>query len=422
MPALLAAAPAVFSDAFAVQLAHRLRGPDYRSGPAPAWLDERLAARGTTIDIVVREELQRQGTSSATIRNAINSLRLIAAMDWTEFFERVCRSMSVLATSGAFREMDFPTRNLYRTAVEELARGSRHSEVEIARNAVAAASGGDGGRQADPGYYLFAGGRPGFEASIRYRPKPSAWLRRGCRALGVAGYAITVVAIAAAFVAGPLLLLHVLGIACPWLALLGIAGFVPASDAAMACVNRLVTFAFGATTLPGLALRAGIPAPLRTLVAVPTMLTSAASIAEQVARLEVHHLASQDGEVHFALLSDWADGPAEHADTDAALLAAATAGIERLNDLHGPGTRRGPFLPAASPPGLERGRGRLDRLGAQARQAARAEPPVARRQRYELHRLRRSCRPACATWSRSTRTRGCRVTRCGGWSASLPIR
>ena len=96
-------------------------------------------------------------------------------------------------------------------------------------------------------------------------------------------------------------------------------------------VNAGVTRAIPATFLPALELRQGVPADLRTLVAVPVMLTSARSIAEQIETLEIHHLASLEGDVHFALLSDWADAPAETQAADAALLALASDGIARLN-------------------------------------------------------------------------------------------
>jgi len=43
------------------------------------------------------------------------------------------------------------------------------------------------------------------------------------------------------------------------------------------------------------------------MVVMPMLLTSRASIDEQVKQLEVHHLASRDGDLCFALLSDWVD-------------------------------------------------------------------------------------------------------------------
>ncbi len=337
------------NDAFAVQLEHRLRGQDPKEDPALAWLDRGLAARGTTIDIVVRDELAQQSAFTATIRNIINSLRLIAGIDWTEAFERVCIIDGVLAGQGCFLEMDFPTRNLYRTAIEELGRGSAHTELDIARLAIAAAKKNAAGaapenRGSDPGYHLLAGGRPALERATGFRPSMRARLKRACRMLGIGGYGTAIVALASLFLAPPIWLCAHAGIGALWLVLLGVPGFVMASDAAVACINRLAMWVFGATYLPGLELRAGIPAALRTLVAVPTLLTTPKSIAEQVARLELHFLASQDGALHFALLSDWTDSATEHAAGDEALLAAASDGIARLNRLHGPATGGDRFL------------------------------------------------------------------------------
>jgi cyclic beta-1,2-glucan synthetase len=152
--------------------------------------------------------------------------------------------------------------------------------------------------------------------------------------LGIRGYGAAVVTLALAFEAVPLRLAWQAGAGTLALIVLGAAGYVLASDAAVACINRLAVWAFGATSLPGMSLEVGIPAALRTLVAVPVLLTTQAEIEGLVARLEILHLASQDGEVHFALLSDWTDSRAEHADGDAALLAAAASGIARLNQVY----------------------------------------------------------------------------------------
>ncbi len=57
--------------------------------PALQWLEERLAAQGTTSDETVRDEHQRQGASNVTVRNIITSVRLLSDVDWPEFFESV---------------------------------------------------------------------------------------------------------------------------------------------------------------------------------------------------------------------------------------------------------------------------------------------------------------------------------------------
>ncbi|MFN7305610.1 MAG: glycosyl transferase, partial [Acetobacteraceae bacterium] len=242
------------TPAFAVQFAHRLRGRYAQHDLALAWLDQRLDQGGTTIEAVVRDELQRQSADNATIQNIITSLRMIDGLDWSEAFERICLVDGVLADACDFHGMDFPTRNLYRTAIEKLARGSRRAELDVARLAAtmalrAPATGKAEGREADPGYYLVASGRPVFEAAIGFRPTVVARFGRTFRALGIGGYAVAILAMTAIFIFAALWALAQVGGAGWWLAAAGIAAIIPASDAAVALVNRLFMRFFGATLL-----------------------------------------------------------------------------------------------------------------------------------------------------------------------------
>jgi cyclic beta-1,2-glucan synthetase len=339
------------SGAFAVQLVHRLRDQDPRITPALTWLDQRLAAQGTTADAVVHDEHQAQGSAAVTVRNIITSMRVISDVDWPDLFERVSLVDEILAAGSAFRAMDFPTRNLYRSVIEELARGSHRTELDVARLAIQAAQPAasadpsvEQARHADPGYHLLAGGRRAFETAIGFRPSLAAWPGRLSSTFGIGGYVAAGSAVAAILLAIPLLFLHAQGLAPWWLSLLGALGAIPAIDAAVALVNRGVTRGFGATLLPGLELRNGVPAQLRTVIAVPTLLTTEKAIVAQIERLEVHHLASPEGDLHFALLSDWLDAPTEHVDGDAALLETAIEGIARLNRRYGPAPGGDRFL------------------------------------------------------------------------------
>ncbi|MDP2350154.1 MAG: glycosyl transferase, partial [Chloroflexota bacterium] len=55
----------------------------------------------------------------------------------------------------------------------------------------------------------------------------------------------------------------------------------------------------------------------------------------QVSSLEVHYLGNREGDLRFALLSDWLDAPTEQVPGDDDLLSAAAAAIDRLNERHG---------------------------------------------------------------------------------------
>ena len=107
-------------------------------------------------------------------------------------FEGISLVDDLLGADGAFKDMDFSTRNLYRAAIEELARGSAHTELDIARGAILAAKAESATcaastqeRLRDPGYHLFAGGRLEFEKTIGFRPPLRKWLARLNQTFGV---------------------------------------------------------------------------------------------------------------------------------------------------------------------------------------------------------------------------------------------
>jgi cyclic beta-1,2-glucan synthetase len=324
--------------AFVVQLAQRLRDQDPAVTPALVWLEKHLSDRQTTADQVVHDEHQRQGASNVTVRNIITSMRLISDVDWAEFFESVSLVDDVLRSDSNFAQLDFATRNLYRSAIEKLARGSRLTEVQIAQAAVAATQQQDVSveeRARDPGYHLIASGRRAFEAVIGYRP--SIWSRAGRfnTTVGAIDYIGGVVFSSAVILALALLALDastVFGSPLPLFALLGV---IPAIDMAVALLNRSVTRRIDATILPALALREGVPAALRTMVVVPTLLTTKHAVEEEIERLEIHYLASPEGDFYFALLSDWVDCPSASSEEDDTLLKAAAEGVARLNARHG---------------------------------------------------------------------------------------
>ena len=338
------------SEAFAVELVHRLRDQDPKFTPALAWLDGRLAKQGLTADSAVREVHRSQGAANVTVRNIVTSLRMIAEVDWQVLFERYCLVDDVLASGCAFHDMDFASRNLYRSAIEGLARRSDHDELGIARLAVAAAHAPhssreprEQSRQSDPGYHLLAGGRRDFEGLVGSRGFRGWPARVGVR-VNFDAYATAIVAATAIVLAAPLIALASLGLGSVQLALFAVLGAISATDASVALVNRGVTLLVRPVPLPGLDLRDGIPESLRTLVAVPTLLTTPEDIAEQVERLEIHHLASPEGDLHFALLSDWIDADVDRAEGDAELVAVARDGIERLNRRYGPAPAGPRFL------------------------------------------------------------------------------
>ena len=298
------------SKSFAVQLIQRLRDHGDVAGQALDWLKLKTDALGYTFEAAVNDEHHRQAAANVTVRNIVTSLRFISDVNWEVWFDSVSLVDQLLRTHPNYGEMDFSSRTIYRTAIEELSRGSNHGELAIAQRAIdQAAPLNEAGNAAahDPGYILIGPGRAKFESDLGFKPPLLRRLRTAVRTMGLPGYlgSIALLTIVALF-AGILPLLQV-DVSYALLFPLVLLALLPASEAGIALVNFAVTRLMDAAVIPGLALREGVPQQFRTLVVVPTLLISRDDIEELVDRLEVHYLSNADGELYFALLTDWTD-------------------------------------------------------------------------------------------------------------------
>jgi len=331
--------------AFVVRLLQRLRDQGSPATPVLAWLDERLAREGTTADESVAREHQQQGGLNVTVRNVITSMRLVSTLDWEKICERVSLVDAALGAGSSFAHMDFPTRDRYRQAIQDLARSSGRTELDVAQRAMAAATRPAGEprgedealrcRTCDPGYYLIAGGRRAFERDIGCRVPVVDWMVRAGARAGMVGHVGAIALITVSILLLPLLALTAYGIEGWPLLLLAVLALAPTADLAVAIINRAVGHTARHEALPALELRDGVPAALRAMVVVPAVLGTRTAVADQIERLEIHYLASRDGELYFALLSDWTDSTTETAPGDDELLCAAADGVTQLNRRYG---------------------------------------------------------------------------------------
>ena len=180
------------------------------------------------------------------VGRAISNLRTIASISWKDFFCRTSRVEAILREDPArmYQRMDFETRDAYRRAIEQLARRSPHSELDVAERAVACARQAVGGplRHTDVGYWLVDEGVEEFERSIGYRPqlrrRASRWFFRHAAIL----YATALMAATAATIVLPAWYLTATRTTSPLATVLTlVVVLLPASTLAMTCVLWLVT-------------------------------------------------------------------------------------------------------------------------------------------------------------------------------------
>lgn len=278
-----------------------------------------------------------QAADNLSVSNAINALREIDAADWPALIDRSSALMQLMHQAPLFSAEHRKTRDQTLHRIEALARRSGRSELAVARVLLGLMHGSHEARTATAGHWLDGAGRTAMRAALAL-PVPAApgslraGLRRGL-ALGLylGSLVLATGALVAWVVGGP-------GEpAWGWLAwgLLVAAALIPASEAVLAVMHRLIGESLPPRPLPRLALADGIPASARTLVVIPAMLTDAAAIAALAHRLLLHHLANPEPQVQLALLTDWVDAPAEKLPSDEPLLALAVAALDALNRSHG---------------------------------------------------------------------------------------
>jgi cyclic beta-1,2-glucan synthetase len=325
------------SGAFLAELTRHLQGQNPNFAFANSWLEHRLADQGLTTEQLVRAEGQAQAADQVSIGNSINSLRFLNSNDWRQFVGEHSLVEKTLAAdpSDIYARMDFASRDRYRHAVEGIARRSQFTEYDVARRAVQLAEHQareqPDDRAAHVGYYLVDRGRPVLEHFVKMRLSPAVVLDKLRRQFPLMCYlsALGLVTLAATL----LFLYGAQPQEAGWLALpAAVLALICASGLGVGLANWLATEVLQPQSLPRLDFEQGIPPEHRTLVAVPTMLTSAAGIEHLLEGIEVRYLANRDPCLHFALLTDFADAAEETLPGDAELVRLARAGIERLNE------------------------------------------------------------------------------------------
>ena len=325
-------------SSFVAEFARRLQGQSPALALPLTWIEQRLSESGLTIEQLVRSESQQQAADQVSIGNSIGSLRFLGAMDWREFVERMSVVEQVLREDpgGVYGRMDIATRDRYRHAVEKIAKSSRLSEGEVARKAIHlsgedASRRGRDDRAAHVGFYLIDKGLPQLKRTAEVRWSPLEALARRSRRFPLLLYLGTITLITAIFTGSLLAEAHAGGYPDWLLALMGFLSLLGGSQLAVALVNWLATSLVTPHPLPRMDFSEGIPTESRTLVVIPTMLTSAPGIEDLVEALEVRFLANRDDNLYFGLLTDFRDAHEETIPEDEPLSRLARKRIEELN-------------------------------------------------------------------------------------------
>ena len=106
-----------------------------------------------------------QVADNLSVGNAVNALRLIGSVDWSDIVARSSLVMRVMLTSPVFLAEDAVTRDQTLHAIERLSHQTRQGEAWVAAQLLAQMDQASGG-QALAWHWLIGPGRPAFEQQL----------------------------------------------------------------------------------------------------------------------------------------------------------------------------------------------------------------------------------------------------------------
>lgn len=323
---------------FLIILAQQLQKRGMLTENERRWFDYKFSRWETNLEEQLRNRNQQTSRLHLSIQNAISSLRVVSETDWSDFVESCSVVDRILRLDPAdiYHRMDFSTRDKYRKCIEKLSTHSKLSEQEVAEQALlmaeTAAQNGtqNSGKKMHIGYYLIGDGSEQLIEKISYRRPFYEWILKKVEEHPAIYFSI---------------------ISLHWVVLLTIVGLftnffmqewwmiaitvlitvLPALELSIVSTNRIMSFLVPPRILPKLELKGEIPHDYRTVVIVPTLLSSPKDVANQFEALEIRALANANQSLQFALLADFHDAPDEIMQADSAILEEAQRQVNRLN-------------------------------------------------------------------------------------------
>jgi cyclic beta-1,2-glucan synthetase len=326
-------------------------------------------------DSLSQETLPHTLSEDKIVANCIISLRMLATQDWQIFFEDVSWVEHILRDDPAnvYARMDRETRDRYRKVVEQLAFATGKDEQHVAREAIglAQANALATPRATHVGYYLLDSGRALLEARLGYRIPRRARVRRWIFDHPTLVYLGSIGLFTVIALLGGLGYAKDTGATFLQLIATGSLLLIPLLTVSVSLVNWIVTLAVPPRVLPKMDFENGIPAERKTMVVVPSLLSSAAEVKSLLEELELHFLRNQDPHLYFALLTDLPDTSQQRRSGADTLAEQAASGVRALNKKY-PRKTSNPFYLLHRDPkwnpgeerwmGWERKRGKLHQL------------------------------------------------------------
>ncbi|MEJ2731823.1 MAG: hypothetical protein P8185_25485 [Deltaproteobacteria bacterium] len=325
---------------FLAELTADLQGRHPSLGLVINWIEQELAERGQTLELVQQAESHDQATDQVSIGNSITSLRNLRTIDWKNFVESLSIVEATLRKdpTNIYSPMDFHSRDICRHQVEELARFSGLEEEAVAEAAIKlteekARAVDSLPRQKTVSYFLAGQGRQELESQIGFKLNLRRRLCRKLKHIALPLYLLSFIVLTFLIT---VVFFWIVGYRLHWIWLLLaiITVGTAASRSAISILNWLVTINVPPQSMLKLDFSKGIPNEHRTAVVIPAFLSSQQKTEQLLEQQVVRYLANRSPNLIMVLLTDFTDAPQETMPEDKSLLNEALEKVRRLNRMY----------------------------------------------------------------------------------------
>ena len=329
----------VLNSPFVAGFTRKLQGKGPIFALPLSWLEQQLSKEGLSSNDLIWYENQKQAADQVSVKNSIGTLRFIGSTDWRKFVEATSLVEHILRKeiTGTYPQLDFATRDRYRHVIETIATNSPLTETEIAEKILELINRPEitdekYKREKHVGYYLIDKGFDQLKEATKMRFTLKQSLTNFMEKRPVFIYLFSILILTLAVAIGMFSVAWVHGdFSVKTLILVALLSMAGGSHLAISFTNWLATIWINPKILPRLDFSKEIPIEYRTLITVPTMLSSEKEMEENVETLEIHFLANRGRNLYFSLLTDFTDADSETKPEDDLLLNLVSERIEKLN-------------------------------------------------------------------------------------------
>ena len=293
-------------------------------------LEEMVERSGMTVSEAIRKEHFDMAVRKVSIGNSILSIKAIQRINFSEIFETVngVEDLFRKDPAGIYENMDYKTKEYYRSEIKEIGAKSKISEIYIAQKLIKLASKGkEGTKQNHIGYYLIDEGKKLLYQELGFKYKTISNQNK----MKIYILSISFFSVAISFLIATTLKANAnlnLGSTIIGTGIL----IIPISEIIIQIVNYILGKVIKPKLIPKMNFTDGIEKKNATMVVIPTIIKSKEKVKELFSKAEVYYLANKSPNLYFTILGDCTQSSKEKEKFDKEIIEEGKRQVEQLND------------------------------------------------------------------------------------------